>query len=79
MSKVYWEKEKTVVSKQLMSKKTKQNQLLWNKVNGMQDSIKEAVIKVYLERCKLRYMIRYLEWRLDFKLASANDEVVRSS
>jgi hypothetical protein len=42
----------------------------------VQDSMKEMVIRVYLERCKLRYYIRYLEWHLEYKLASATDEKV---
>lgn len=42
----------------------------------VQDAVKETLIKVYLERCKLRHYIRYLEWRFEFKLGSASDEEV---
>lgn len=60
MGKVFWEKERTVLLKQCMTKKTKQKQLIWKKINLTDAKVREAVIQAYLQRCIFRYKIRFI-------------------
>lgn len=47
LNKVIWEKEKGVLLKQCLARKTKQRQLLWKKLNLIEPNMKEAIIKAY--------------------------------
>jgi hypothetical protein len=78
MAKAYWERERSFLLKQCMQKKTKHRQALWKRLNLIDNSVKEAIIRVYLFRCLIRYKIRFLEWRLDFKLGQATDAQVKN-
>jgi hypothetical protein len=59
-----WEREKTVIVKKCNAKKTKKKQALMKKLHLLKQEIKDAVIKAYLLRCKVRYSVAYSEWRI---------------
>lgn len=42
-------------------------------MNLMDQAVREAAIKAYLTRCICRMKVRFLEWRLDYKLSAASD------
>lgn len=47
-------------------------------MNLTDNNVKEAVVKAYMERCKVLSQARFLEWRLEFKMTSAKSEEVSS-
>ena len=59
-----------------MIKKTKVKQLLWKKLNLIDGNVKDAIIKCYMQRAKIRFHQRFLQWRLDFKFTTVTDEIV---
>lgn len=62
-----WEHEKTLIIKDCIIKKNKKKQVLMKKLNIMSDDIKDAMIKAYMDRCKLKYQLNFAEWRLHTK------------
>ncbi|CDW83422.1 UNKNOWN [Stylonychia lemnae] len=74
-TKVLWEKEKSSLLKICMTKKNKKKQEIWKKINLIEPSIRDAIIKCYMKRCKLRFQQRFLEWRLDFKFNTVTDQI----
>ena len=50
-----WDRERAALIKECMAKKNKKKASLMKKLNLMQEDVKKAMIKAYLERCKLRY------------------------
>jgi len=75
-AKIQWEREKQALLKQCMTKKTKLKNVLWKKLNLIEPAVRDAVIKVYMLRCKKRYLLRFLQWRLDYHFASVSDDLV---
>jgi hypothetical protein len=59
-----------------MGKKTQRKQLLLKKLTVIDESVKAAIIKAWVKRCKFRYMARFIEWRIEYSLSAAPDEVV---
>ena len=77
-TKVLWEKEKQFLMKQCLVKKaSKVKQGLVKKLSMIDDRVIEAIGKVYMKRCVLRFQARFLEWRLDYKMKRVADHVVR--
>ena len=50
-----WDREKQFIVKSYILKKNKKKTSVVKKLNMMMDDIKEAMIKAYLERCKIKY------------------------
>lgn len=63
----YWEKEKVVLVKQYLTNKKGQKKAkqLVKSLNMMSDDIRDALIKLYMNKCKIEYNIKYLEWRVN--------------
>jgi len=61
-----WEREKHVLYKQCQQKKTKRKQFILRRINAANQPARDAAIKLYEERCRVRHYARFLEWRLDY-------------
>ena len=38
-----------------MTKKTKKKQEIWKRINLIEQNVRDAIIKCYMKRCKLRF------------------------
>jgi hypothetical protein len=59
-----------------MGKKTQRKQYLLKRLTVIDDSIKGAIIKAWIKRCKMRYMARFIEWRVEYTMSVAPDHLV---
>lgn len=62
-----WEREKGVLTKRYISKKSKKNTAILKKLNMMSNEMKDSVIQAYLLRCKYKFSVVYSEWRMQLK------------
>ena len=78
MQLIYFEKEKNYLIKQCMIKKSKKKQMLWKKLNLIDDNLKEKVCEVWMLRCKYRAAARIFEWKADFVFGNRADDVSKT-
>ena len=62
-----WDREKQFLVKSYILKKNKKKSGVVKKLNLMSDEIKQAMIKAYLERCKIKYQLTFADWRMHTK------------
>ena len=52
----------------------KKNKQMLKKIGMIEDRIRDKLIDMYFQRCFYRLKIRFIEWRLDYKLRNASAE-----
>lgn len=59
-----WNQEQTKMLKFCMTKKkNKKMNTLFKRLNQLEDNVKEKIIKAYLEKCKMKYAVKFFEYR----------------
>lgn len=76
LSKVLWDKEKSKIFRHCCEKKSQRGTQVLKKLNASDEDTKQAAIKLYGERCRIRAYVRMLEWSLDFRMGTATDEKI---
>lgn len=59
-----------------MTKKTKQKQILWKKLNLIDEKVRKEIIKAYTLRCRLKLQERFIGWSLIYKIKQDDDKSV---
>lgn len=58
-----WDKELNEMTSEAFKDKSKKGKELVRLLTSIDDTLSKKIIKVYIERCKFRYVLAFLQWR----------------
>lgn len=63
--KSYFDQEKGNILKSLLnSKSSKKSKQMIKELTQIPEMIRDAVMTIYIQRCKISYTIKFIQWRL---------------
>lgn len=60
----YFDKEKAFLVKFYIQKKSKKSKSLVKKLNLIDNSVRDSIIKIYFEKCTFDYSVKFNQWRI---------------
>jgi hypothetical protein len=68
-----WDKELNSMIAEAFKDKSKKGKDLVKQLTGIDDDLAKKMIKVYIERCKFKYCLAFLQWRNSSYHAKSED------
>ena len=68
-----WDKELNSMIAEAFKDKSKKGKDLVKELTGIDDDLAKKMIKVYIERCKFKYCLAFLQWRNSSYHAKSED------